>query len=58
MGHLQGFHERYAAKGLQVFVIAMTEELEEARKTTRSKGWTYPIFNGHGSDVGKRYAAG
>ena len=58
MGHLQRFHERYAKEGLQVFVIAMKDELDEARKTTKEKAWTYPIFNGVGSEIGKRLAVG
>lgn len=58
MGHLQKFHEKYGKDGLQVFSIAMNEELAEIRKITKEKGWTYAIFNGVGSALGKQYAYG
>lgn len=58
MGHLQKFHEKYAAEGLQVFVVSMQPDIEEAKKTTREKGWTYPIMNGLDSEVGQKYARG
>lgn len=58
MVHLQKFHERYGDKGLQVFVVSMHPELEEARKLTKELKATYPVFNGHGSDLGKTYAFG
>lgn len=58
MGHLQKFHEKYAKDGLQVFAIAMNEELGEIRKVTKDKDWTYAIFNGVGSSLGKQYAYG
>lgn len=58
MGHLQKFHERYGKEGLQVFAIAMKDELDEARATTKEKGWAYAIFNGVGSELGDRYAFG
>lgn len=58
MGHLQRFHEKYAKDGLQVFVIAMQDEADEARKTTREKGWSFPILNGLGSAIGEKYAYG
>jgi hypothetical protein len=58
MVHLQKFHEKYAGKGLQVFVISMHPNVEEARRLTRELKVTYPVFNGHGSTVGKLYAFG
>lgn len=58
MVHLQKFHEKYADKGLQVFVISMHPESEQARKLTAELKATYPIFNGYGSDLGKQYAFG
>lgn len=58
MGHLQKFHEKYAKDGLQVFAIGMGDEPEEMRKVTREKGWTYAIFDGTGSALGKQYAYG
>lgn len=53
MVHLQKFHEKHADQGLQVFVISMHPEPEQARKLTAELKATYPIFNGHGSDLGK-----
>jgi len=58
MVHLQKFHEKYADQGLQVFVISMHPDPKEARKLTGALKATYPIFNGYGSDLGKRYAYG
>jgi len=58
MGHLQSLHEKYGAEGLAVFAINMFEDLEHARATTKEHGWTYPIFNGVGSELGRRYAYG
>jgi hypothetical protein len=58
MVHLQKFHERYADKGLQVFVIAMHPDAEAAKKTTSDLKVTYPIFDGLESDLGKLYAFG
>jgi hypothetical protein len=58
MVHLQKFHERYAKDGLQVFVISMHPEVEEAKRLTKELKAEYPIFNGHKSDLGKLYAFG
>lgn len=58
MVHLQKFHEQHANKGLQVFVISMHTDPAAARKATDELKATYPIFNGHGSDLGKQYAFG
>lgn len=58
MGHLQEFHQRYGDQGLHVFVIAMHPDADEARKLTKKLKVTYPVFNGHGSDLGKQYAFG
>ncbi len=58
MVHLQKFHEKYAARGLQVFVISMHPDAEEARRLTGDLNVTYPVFNGHGSELGKQYAYG
>jgi len=58
MVHLQKFHDKYADKGLRVFVISMHPNAEEARKLTGELKATYPIFNGHRSDLGKQYAYG
>ena len=58
MVHLQTFHEQYASKGQQVFVISMHTDPDEARKLTSELKATYPIFNGQGSDLGKQYAFG
>ena len=58
MGHLQKFHEKQAKDGLQVFAIAMNEDLDGIRKITKEKGWTFAIFNGVGSVLGKQYAYG
>ena len=58
MVHLQKFHERSAGQGLQVFVISMHPKAEGARKLTRELKVTYPVFNGHESNLGKLYAFG
>lgn len=58
MVHLQNFHQKYADKGLQVFAISMHPDPAEAGKLTGELKATYPIFNGHGSDLGKQYAFG
>jgi len=58
MGHLQRFHEKYGKDGLLVFAIAMQDEPEEARKTTKEKGWNYPVFNGLRSALGEKFAYG
>lgn len=58
MVHLQKFHERYAEKGLQVFVVSMHPKLEGARALTKELKVTYPVFNGYESALGKLYAFG
>jgi AhpC/TSA family len=58
MGHLQKFHEMYQKDGLQVFAIGVNEELDEIRKVTREKKWTYAIFNGVDSALAMQYAYG
>jgi len=58
MVHLQKFHERYAKDGLLVFVISMHPDPAEARRITKELGATFPIFEGHQSDLGRRYAYG
>jgi len=58
MVHLQRFHEQFADKGLLVFVISMHPDPAQARKLTDELKATYPIFDGHGSDLGKHYAYG
>lgn len=58
MVHLQKFQQRFADDSLFVFAIAMLDDLETARNMTKERGFTYTIFNGVGSDLGKRYAYG
>ena len=58
MVHLQKLHEKYAKDGLQVFTIAMLPDVTEAKNLTKELGVTYPVFYGHGSDLGKTYAFG
>lgn len=58
MVHLQRFHERYAKDGLSVFAIAMHPDPEQAARLTKEMGITYPVFNGHGSELGQHYAFG
>lgn len=58
MVHLQKFHEKYAAKGLQVFTIAMHPDAETARKLTSEMKITYPVFSGYDTELGKQYAFG
>jgi hypothetical protein len=58
MGYLQKFYQQYSKDGLLVFAIAMHPSPETARELTRQLGVTYPVFNGHASDLGKHYAYG
>ncbi len=58
MVHLQNFNEKFADKGLQVFVISMHPDPKKARELTVDLQAKYPICNGHDSDLGKRYAYG
>ena len=58
MVHLQKFHERYADDGLLVFAIAMHPDAEQAQQLNRQLGVKYPVFHGHGSDLGRQYAYG
>jgi hypothetical protein len=58
MVHLQEFHKRYASAGLLVFAISMFPYPDQARRATQELRVTYPVFDGHGSDLGKQYAYG
>ncbi len=58
MVHLQKFHEKYGNDGLLVFTVALHPNPETARALTRKLGLTYPIFEGHGSDLEKQYGFG
>jgi len=58
MVQLQKLHERYGKDGLLVFTVALHPRLEAARALTRELGVTYPVFEGHGSDLEKLYGFG
>jgi hypothetical protein len=58
MVHLQKFHQQYGKDGVLVFTIAMLPDLQKTRDQTKELGVTYPVFYGHESDLGKRYAFG
>jgi hypothetical protein len=58
MVHLQKLHDRYQKNGLLVFVISMEPDPTKARQWNADLGVTYPVLNGHGSDMGERYAYG
>lgn len=58
MGQLEKLHEKYAKDGLFVFTIALHPKPEEAKASTRKLGVTYPVFEGHGSDLEKQYGYG
>ena len=58
MVHLQRFHDRYGKQGLVVFAISMEQDPGKARNLNRELGVTYPIFDGHGSELGERLAYG
>jgi peroxiredoxin len=58
MVHLQQFHEKYRKDGLLVFTIALHPSPEVAKAVTRELGLTYPVFEGHGSDLEKQYGFG
>ncbi|NUQ47967.1 MAG: hypothetical protein HUU22_18290 [Phycisphaerae bacterium] len=51
-------HDRYAARGLFVYAIAMHDDDEAARRLNREMGITYPVFQGKGSKLGDRFAYG
>ncbi len=58
MAHLQKLHEKYRNDGLLVFTIALHPQPETAKALTGKLGLTYPVFQGHGSDLEKRYGYG
>jgi peroxiredoxin len=58
MVQLQKLHEKYAKDGLLVFTIALHPQAATAKEVTRSLGLTYPVFEGHGSDLAKQYGYG
>lgn len=58
MVQLQKLHEKYRKDGLLVFTIALHPRPETARELTRKLGLTYPVFQGHGSDLERRYGYG
>jgi peroxiredoxin len=58
MAHLQRLHDEYAKDGLLVFAIALHPRPATAKALTRELGVTYPVFEGHGSELGKRYGFG
>lgn len=58
MVHLQRFHEKYASAGIFVFAISMEGDRDKAREFGRKSGISYPVFDGHGSELGARLAYG
>ncbi len=58
MVQLQKLHERYGKDGLLVFTVALHPRPEAAKALTRELGVTYPVFEGHGSDLEKQYGFG
>lgn len=58
MVQLQKLHEKYRRDGLLVFTIALHPQPETAKALTRKLGLTYPVFQGHGSDLERRYGYG
>ncbi len=58
MVQLQKFHEKYGKDGLLVFTIALHPRPEQAKELTRTLGITYPVVDGHGSDLEKQYGFG
>lgn len=58
MVQLQKFHEKYGKDGLLVFTIALHPRPEQAQALTRTLGITYPVLDGHGSDLEKQYGYG
>lgn len=58
MVHLQQLHEKYQKDGLLVFTIALHPNPEAAKTVTRELGLTYPVFEGHGSDLETQYGFG
>ena len=58
MVHLQRLHEEHAVDGLFVYAIAVHDRPDEARRLTAEMRLTYPIFEGTGSPLARRYAYG
>jgi peroxiredoxin len=58
MVQLQKLHEKYGKDGLLVFTVALHPRPEAAKALTRELGVTYPVFEGHGSDLEKQYGFG
>jgi peroxiredoxin len=58
MVQLQKLHEKYAKDGLLVFTVALHPKPEAAKALTRELGVTYPVFEGHGSDLETQYGFG
>ncbi len=58
MVQLQKLHEKYGKDGLLVFTVALHPRPEAAKAMTRELGVTYPVFEGHGTDLEKQYGYG
>lgn len=58
MVHLQELHERFGDRGLCVFVVSMAPEPAEAKRWNAELGVTYPVLDGHASELGERLAYG
>lgn len=58
MVQLQKLHQQYADEGLLVFTIALHPQPDTAKALTRTLGLTYPVFEGHGSELAKQYGYG
>lgn len=58
MVQLQKLHQKYADEGLLVFTIALHPQPDTAKELTRKLGLTYPVFEGHGSELAKQYGYG
>jgi len=58
MARLQKLHERHAKDGLLVFAVSMLPDAQRARERSRDLGVTYPVLQGYGSDLGRRYSYG
>lgn len=58
MVHLQKMQQRWGSDGLFVFAISMEPDPAKAKNWNQELAVTYPVFNGHASKLGERFAYG
>jgi peroxiredoxin len=58
MAALNDLHASYESAGVFVFAISMEPDREAAKSWNVRLGVEYPVFDGHGSQLGERFAYG